>query len=65
MHACILSFTDELYFDSWEIILAEAYLSYDLQSMNCALVITTNGTYLWSFVTQIFRNGLPNHGGDR
>ena len=23
-----------------------------------------NGTYPWSFVTQIFHNGQPNHGGD-
>jgi hypothetical protein len=27
------------------------------------IVITTNGTYLWSFVTQIFRNGKPIQGG--
>jgi len=24
---------------------------------------TTSRPYLWSFVTQIFYNGLPNHGG--
>ena len=24
----------------------------------------TCGTYPWSFVTQIFHNGQPNHGGD-
>jgi len=23
------------------------------------------GTYPWSFVTQIFHSGQPNHGGDR
>ena len=28
-------------------------------------VFTTNGTYPWSFVTQIFHNGQPIHGGDR
>jgi hypothetical protein len=28
-------------------------------------VFTTDGTYPWSFVTQIFRNGQPSHGGDR
>jgi len=28
-------------------------------------VLTTSGTYPWSFVTQIFRNGDPTHGGDR
>jgi len=28
-------------------------------------VITTNGTYSWSFVTQIFRSGQPSHGDDR
>jgi hypothetical protein len=28
-------------------------------------VITTNGTYQWSFVTQIFRNGSPTHGDHR
>jgi hypothetical protein len=28
-------------------------------------VFTTNGTYPWSFVTQIFHNGQPSHGGDR
>ena len=28
-------------------------------------VITTSGTYTWSFVTQIFQNGQPSHGGDR
>ena len=26
---------------------------------------TITGTYMWSFVTQIFRNGSPGHGGDR
>ena len=26
-------------------------------------VITTSGTYPWSFVTQIFQNGQPSHGG--
>ena len=25
----------------------------------------TSGTYPWSFVTQIFHNGQPCHGGDR
>ena len=28
-------------------------------------VFTTNGTYPWSCVTQIFYNGQPSHGGDR
>ena len=28
-------------------------------------VLTTSGTYPWSFVTQIFHNGQPRHGGDR
>jgi hypothetical protein len=28
-------------------------------------VLTTNGTYPWSFVTQIFHNGQPSHGDDR
>ena len=28
-------------------------------------VFTTGGTYPWSFVTQIFHNGQPSHGGDR
>jgi hypothetical protein len=28
-------------------------------------VFATSGTYLWSFVTQIFHNGQPSHGGDR
>jgi len=28
-------------------------------------VLTTSGTYPWSFVTQIFHNGEPSHGGDR
>ena len=27
--------------------------------------LTTSGTYPWSFVTQIFHNGQPSHGGDR
>ena len=27
-------------------------------------VFMTNGTYPWSFVTQIFHNGQPSHGGD-
>jgi len=27
-------------------------------------VLTTSGTYLWSFVKQIFRNAY-HHGGDR
>jgi hypothetical protein len=28
-------------------------------------VFTTSGTCPWSFVTQIFHNGQPSHGGDR
>ena len=28
-------------------------------------VLTTSGTYPWSFVTQIFHNGQPSHGADR
>ena len=28
-------------------------------------MLTTSGTYLWSFVTQIFHNGQPSYGGDR
>jgi hypothetical protein len=28
-------------------------------------VFTTIGTYLWSFVTQIFHNGQSSYGGDR
>jgi len=28
-------------------------------------VLTTSGTYPWSFVTQIFHDGQPSHGGDR
>jgi hypothetical protein len=28
-------------------------------------VLTTSVTYPWSFVTQIFHNGQPSHGGDR
>jgi hypothetical protein len=28
-------------------------------------VFSTSGTYPWSFVTQIFHNGQPSHGGDR
>jgi hypothetical protein len=28
-------------------------------------VLTTSETYPWSFVTQIFNNGQPSHGGDR
>ena len=27
-------------------------------------MFTTSGTYPWSFVTQIFHNGQPSHGGD-
>jgi len=28
-------------------------------------VFPTSGTYPWSFVTQLFCNGQPSHGGDR
>jgi hypothetical protein len=28
-------------------------------------VFTTSGTYPWSFVTLMFHNGQPYHGGDR
>jgi len=28
-------------------------------------VLTTSGTYPWSFATQMFRNSYPSHGGDR
>jgi hypothetical protein len=28
-------------------------------------VVTTSGTYPWSFVTQIFHSGQPSHDGDR
>ena len=27
-------------------------------------MLRKSGTYPWSFVTQIFRNGQPSHGGD-
>jgi hypothetical protein len=27
-------------------------------------VLTTSGTYPWSFVTQIFHTGQPSHGGN-
>jgi hypothetical protein len=27
-------------------------------------VLTTSGTYPWSFVTYIFHNGQPSHGGN-
>ena len=27
-------------------------------------MFTTNGPYPWSFVTQIFHNGQPGHGGN-
>jgi hypothetical protein len=29
------------------------------------IAITRNGTYPWSFVATIFREGKPSHGGDR
>ena len=32
---------------------------------NDGIVTTTNGTYMWSFVTPIFRNAKPNDDGDR
>ena len=28
-------------------------------------VFTTSGTYPWSFLTQMFRKGLPRHDGGR
>ena len=28
-------------------------------------MLTTSGTYPWSFVTQIFHSGQPSHGGVR
>ena len=28
-------------------------------------MFTTNGTYPWSLMTQIFHNGQTSHGGDR
>ena len=28
-------------------------------------MLTTNGTYPWSLVTQIFRSGKPSHSGGR
>jgi len=35
------------------------------ESCEDVIVVTTNGTYLWSFVTQISRNGYPSHCCDR
>jgi hypothetical protein len=29
------------------------------------VVLTTNRTYPWLFVTQLFHNSLPSNGGDR
>ena len=29
------------------------------------MVLKTSGRYQWSFVTHIFHNGQPSHGGDR
>jgi hypothetical protein len=34
-----------------------------MNEKNDWIVITASITYFWSFVTQIFRNGLPSHGG--
>jgi hypothetical protein len=28
-------------------------------------VLTTGGTYPWSFISQIFHNSQPSHGGDQ
>jgi len=28
-------------------------------------VFKTNGSYPWSYMTQLFHNGEPSHGGDR
>ena len=28
-------------------------------------MLTTSGTYPWSFISQIFHNGQPSHGGDQ
>ena len=28
-------------------------------------MFSTSGTYQWSFLTQLFDNGQPSHGGDR
>jgi hypothetical protein len=35
------------------------------ESENDREVFTTSGAYPWSFVTQIFHNGKPSHGGNR
>jgi len=32
---------------------------------NDGIITTTNGTYMWSSVTPIFRNAKPNDDGDR
>jgi hypothetical protein len=29
------------------------------------IVLATSGTYPWTYMTQIFHNGYPGHGGDR
>ena len=41
------------------------YLVISLEWRKYLIMITTNGTYLWSLLTQIFRDGQPGHVGDR
>jgi hypothetical protein len=37
----------------------------DEEENNIINITSQRGTYPWSFVTQIFHNGQPSHGGDR
>ena len=41
------------------------YLVISLEWRKYLIMITTNRTYLWSLLTQIFRDGQPGHVGDR
>jgi hypothetical protein len=45
-------------------LLTQWFLFVKLKSSHRKL-FATSGTYSWSFVTQIFHNGQPSHGGDR
>jgi hypothetical protein len=37
----------------------------DYYKRNISVVICDREIYPWSFVTEIFRTGLQNHGGDQ
>jgi hypothetical protein len=62
---CCLFFFDIRFLIAHLVSANSSCFFYHIIATFVAEVFTTSGIYPWSFVTQIFHNGQPSHGGDR